>query len=118
VTEPATILFGSELITREDATQRLLTRLLGRLPSALWNTDPDDQTVQRDLAYAIAQQEALWLENRTTARNMTLLLEATGLDLDTCSKTTDSAASSTVLMISLARSGCTACGYPKGPPIA
>jgi hypothetical protein len=82
VPEIASIQYGETFITRTDATALVLARLLGRLPTALWDTDPFHLTVQRDLLQAVAQQMALWLENRTIARQMTLLLEAEGLDLD------------------------------------
>lgn len=64
-------------------TQDVLARLLRRLPPSLWDTDPTSHTVQRDLAAAIAQQCALWIEQREIARRMSLLLEAEGADLDT-----------------------------------
>lgn len=80
--EIPSIRYGTELVTRSDATTRIATRLLDRLPQALWDTDPTSETVQRDLYRAFATQMALWLENRTIARQMLLLLEAQGLDLD------------------------------------
>src|SRR5580765_4158647 len=82
MTEVATIRYGSELITREDATARLLQRLLNHLPQSLWDTDPASPTVQRDLYQAFAERSAQFLDNLTIARKMTLLLEAEGLDLD------------------------------------
>lgn len=78
----ASIAYGQETITRDDATARILASLLTRLAPALWNTAPEDPTVQRDLAQALAEQLALWLENKTIAQQMTLLLQAEGLDLD------------------------------------
>jgi hypothetical protein len=82
VPEIPSIQYGETFITRTDATALVLARLLGRLPTALWDTDPTHLTVQHDLLQAVAAQMAVWLENRTIARQMTLLLEAEGLDLD------------------------------------
>jgi hypothetical protein len=62
--------------------QDLLARMLRRLPPSLWDIDPTASTVQRDLYWAVAEQCALWLEQRDIARTMTLLLEAQGVDLD------------------------------------
>jgi hypothetical protein len=64
------------------ATTDLLARMLRRLPPSLWDNDPASPTVQRDLYQAVAEQCALWLEQREIARRMTLLLEAEGVDLD------------------------------------
>jgi hypothetical protein len=63
-------------------TSDLLARMLRRLPPSLWDIDPASPTVQRDLYKAVAEQCALWLEQREIARTMTLLLEAQGVDLD------------------------------------
>jgi hypothetical protein len=64
------------------STADVLTRMLRRLPPSLWDTDPQAETLQRDLYRAFAEQMAVWLENREIARTMTLLLEAQGVDLD------------------------------------
>ena len=69
--------------TLTDDTAAVLARMLRRLPSSLWDTDPASNTLQRDLYRAFAAQVAVWLENRAIARTMTLLLEADGVDLDT-----------------------------------
>jgi hypothetical protein len=82
VTEPATVRYGSELLTLSAATDRLLERYLTRLPQALWVTDLHETTLQRDLLRAVAEQSALWVEQRTLGQAMTLLREAMGLDLD------------------------------------
>ena len=69
--------------TLTEHTSDVLARMLRRLPPSLWNTDPTDSTLQRDLYRAFAEQIAVWLENRAIARASTLLLEADGVDLDT-----------------------------------
>jgi hypothetical protein len=74
--------YGTESLTLTETTARVLRSMLGRLPEDLWNRDPDALTLQRDIYQAIAAQVARWLENRTIATPMTLLLEAQGLDLD------------------------------------
>jgi hypothetical protein len=56
--------------------------MLRRLPPSLWDIDPASATLQRDIYRAVAEQIAVWLENRETARKMTLLREAEGVDLD------------------------------------
>ena len=60
----------------------ILGRMLRRLPASLWDTDPTATTLQRDLYQAFAAPMAVWLEQRTIARTMTLLREAQGVDLD------------------------------------
>jgi hypothetical protein len=80
--ELATIRYGNERLTVDETASRLLPRLLHRLPIALWDTDETAETVQRDLCRALASELALWLEQLTIARQMTLLLEAEGVDLD------------------------------------
>jgi hypothetical protein len=77
------IRYGAERLTRAETATRVLTRLLQRLPASLWETDPADPTIQRELMRAFAHPVALALENQTIARQMTLLLEAEGVDLDT-----------------------------------
>lgn len=80
--EPASIQYGTQTLTLTQATDAVLTRLLSRLPVDLWNTDPSARTLQRDVYRSVAQEIARWLESRTVATPMTLLLEAQGLDLD------------------------------------
>jgi hypothetical protein len=82
VPDSAVIRYGNEVLTRDEATLRLLTDLLQRLPEALWNTDPTDPTLQQQLFVPIATELARWLEQLTNATKMTLLLEAEGIDLD------------------------------------
>jgi hypothetical protein len=69
--------------TLAETSADVLARMLRRLPPSLWDSDPAASTLQRDLYRAVAEQCALWLEQRAIARTMTLLLEAQGVDLDT-----------------------------------
>lgn len=69
--------------TLTEHTADVLARMLRRLPPSLWDTDPASNTLQRDVYKAFASQVAVWLENRSIARTMTLLLESEGVDLDT-----------------------------------
>jgi hypothetical protein len=80
--EPLSVDYGLERLTLTQTARAVLTRLLQRLPSDLWDIDPDALTLQRDLYHATSLEIARWLENRTLATPRTLLLEAEGLDLD------------------------------------
>jgi len=64
------------------STAEILERMLKRLPPSLWDTDPQSETLQRDLYRAFAAQMAIFIENRSIASTMTLLLQAQGVDLD------------------------------------
>jgi hypothetical protein len=74
------IRYGADLLSLSETQSAVVESMLRRLPASLWNVDA--ATPQRELLSAVAAQCALWLEQRSIARTMTLLLEAQASDLD------------------------------------
>lgn len=77
----AQIEYGGEVMTRDEATTRLVATMLQRLPQSLWDQDP--QTVQGQLYAVVAAELTTWLDAWSVTRNATLLQRAEGVDLDT-----------------------------------
>jgi hypothetical protein len=77
-----TVQFGHELLTLEQAMERLLTGILRRLPTTLYEQSSAEPTLQRALMTPLAEEMALWLESQTAVVQATLLRHAAGIDLD------------------------------------